>query len=468
MRRMTDPADTSPSNAPGPDGAEAPPLAAFWDLPAERRGELLRRGIVRGHAWHFERNRAYRRTVEARGVGPQVSTADLPRLLRPTAQAFKSYIEVLGTPFPQERPREFLEWLADQLSVELPRERFAGFRPRYGSLEALLRAVESQFADLGLEVLTSSGTSGRSTIIVRDAAATDATVESFYLAFRRYLGMRAEHRAIFLMPARTRIAMARMARFSVQRVGLPADQVHFAIPLPAYPDQVRIRNGRTFRSGWRGDLERRTLHPAMRAAQERLVDGLATRRALALLEHAARDREKVLLFGSPVQLHRLALALLAAGRTLTLAPGSLFGSGGGMKEQYPASPAEIRADVQRVARFPDGRPVPLRDVYGMAEANWAAMQCAAGNYHIPPWVGALTLDDERPLQGPQTTGMLAFFDPYGGGRLFPAFFKTADRVTLVTGEGTWRCPCGEAGAYLTHDSIQRVDLIGEAGCAAQI
>ena len=457
-----------PLSAPGADSARVPPLAGFWEVTPARRDELLREGVARAHAWHYERNRAYRRTVAARGVGPQVSAADLPRLLRPTAQAFKSYIEVLGTPFPQERPREFLEWLAEQLSVELPRERIARFRTRYRSLEALLRAIEAQFADLGLEVLTSSGTSGRSTIIVRDAAATDATVESFYLAFRRYFGMRAEHRAIFLMPARTRIAMARMARFSVERVGLPADHVHFAIPLPAFPDQVRIRNGRTFRDGWRGTLERRAWHPAMRAAQERIVDRQATRRALALLEGAAREGEKVLLFGSLVQLHRVALALHAAGRTLTLAPGSLLGTGGGMKEQYPASPAEIREDVQRAMRLADGKPVPLRDVYGMAEANWAAMQCTAGNYHIPPWIGALTLDDDRPQVGPQTRGMLAFVDPYGGGRLFPAFFKTADSVTLVTGAGEWRCACGEAGAYLTHDSIQRVDLIGEAGCAAQV
>jgi hypothetical protein len=119
-------------------------------------------------------------------------------------------------------------------------------------------------------------------------------------------------------------------------------------------------------------------------------------------------------------------------------------------------------------RLPDGHPVPVRDVYGMAEANWAAMQCAAGNYHIPPWVAALTLDDDRPQAGPQTTGMLAFFDPFGGGSLFPAFFKTADSVTLVSGEGALRCPCGEPGAYMPQDSIQRVDRLGEAGCAAQV
>ena len=67
---------------------------------------------------------------------------------------------------------------------------------------------------------------------------------------------------------------------------------------------------------------------------------------------------------------------------------------------------------------------------------------------------------------------MTFYDPYGGGRLFPSFFQTADQVRLILEEGgrngDRRCPCGETGAYITQDSIQRVDLVDEAGCAAQV
>jgi hypothetical protein len=109
----------------------------------------------------------------------------------------------------------------------------------------------------------------------------------------------------------------------------------------------------------------------------------------------------------------------------------------------------------------------------MAEGNWTAMQCHQGNYHIPPWIYARTLDeDDRVQEGPDTVGLLAFFDPYGGGRLFPASFQTADQVRLILGDGGGdadrRCPCGETGAYITQDSIQRVDLLDEAGCAGQV
>jgi hypothetical protein len=452
------------------DGAkDRPALAGFWDMPEAERARTVLSAILDRHALHYRLNNAYRSTVAARGVGPLADLADLPRLLRATSQTFKSYIDALGTPFPQEDARGFVAWLADQLSVELPRERFDRLRPQYRSLERLLRAVESLFSDLGLEMLTSSGTSGRATVIARDALSTDLTVESFYLAFQRYFGMKADHRAVFMMPRRTRIAMARMARFSVERVGLTPDRVHFAIPFPAYPDQVRIRAGRTFRPGWHGAVERRLWHPAMRFLQERYVDPQAVEKAMAALIPAVAHGERVLLFGSLTHLHALASFLLAAGRQMTLAPGSLLGTGGGMKEIYPAGPEEIRHDLGRAFVLSSGDPVPIRDVYGMAEANWAAMQCSHGNYHVPPWVHAVTVDDDGDLQsGDRTTGLLAFYDPFGGGDLFPAFFRSADRVTLATGGGSTACPCGDRGAYLEQASIQRVDLMGEAGCAAQV
>ena len=446
-----------------------PPLSGFWAMPEAERESLVLRGIVEAHARHFDRNPAYRRTVSARGVGPLVEVADLPRLLRPTSQTFKSYIEVLGTPFPQDDPKGFVAWLADQLSIALPQDRIDRFRSRYRSLEGLLGAVERAYADLGLEFLTSSGTSGRATMVVRDSASTELTAESFHLSFQRHLGMKADHQVVLMMPAHTRIAMARMAKFTTQRVGLTPDRVHFAIPFPAHPDQVRMRTGRTFREGHRGLLERRLWHPAINYLQKRYVDPKAIRIALARLEDACARGEKSILLGSPNQLHGVALELARQRKVLVLAPGSMLGTGGGMKDRYEFGREEIERDLRAVFTLPGGEPVPLRDTYGMAEANWVAMQCDRGNYHMPPWVHAATLDQQDGFQtGPKTTGLLAFFDPYGGGDLFPASFRTADQVTLLTGKEETACACGENGAYLARDSIQRVDLLGEAGCAAQV
>lgn len=449
-------------------------LVDFWQIAPEDRPATLLKAIEEVHAWHFPRNQAYQRIVSGRSVGLTLQGApDLPLILRPTAQTFKSYIEILGSPFPNDHPQEFLNWLADQLSVELPRQQFTQFRRRYGSLEAFLKEIETRFSSFGLEILTSSGTSGRSTIMARDQDSIAKTVESFYLAFQRYLGMRADHRAIFLMPLYSRIAMARMASFSVRRVGLPAERVHYTIPFAAYPDQVRIRAGRTYRDDWRGVIEARLLNPFMNNAFEKRVTPRMVRSTLQLLELSQSQGDKVLLFGGWSQLHAIALQILERGQALRLAPGSLLGAGGGFKERYPFSMDQIRSDLQTAIQLTDGQTTPVRDVYGMAEGNWAAMQCAAGNYHIPPWIFAVTLDEDDSFQAQSdSTGMLAFYDPIGGGRLFPSFFKTADRIRLINGslayDPAMTCPCGDPGAYIIQGSIQRVDLIDEAGCAAQV
>ena len=445
----------------------------FWEMAPAQRSNVLLTGIAEVHAWHMLHNQAYRQTMTARGAGSVNSPEEMALLLRPTSQTFKSYIDILGTPFPQDRPREFVDWLSQQLSSDLPSQRLEQFRTRYPSLEALLKEIERVYLDFGLEILTSSGTSGRASIIVRDQAGVNLTVESFYLSFQRYMGMRADHRAIFIMPRDTRIAMVRMASFSFRHVGLSEDRLHFTIPYPAYPDQVRIRSGRTYRGGWSGLLERRLWHPFMNWANDRLATPRTVKLTIKLLGQAEDSHDKVLLFGGWVHLHAVARALLAEGRVMNLPSGSLIGTGGGFKELYPFTPAQIRADLEKSIKLENGLPAPMRDVYGMAEGNWAAMQCESGNYHLPPWIYAVVLDEnDRFIEKPESTGMLAFYDPVGGGDLFPAFFKTADRVRLVNGSRAYgpslECLCGDSGAYLSEDSIQRVDLMDEAGCAAQI
>lgn len=107
----------------------------------------------------------------------------------------------------------------------------------------------------------------------------------------------------------------------------------------------------------------------------------------------------------------------------------------------------------------------VRDTYGMAEGNWAAMQCRHGNYHLPPGSHAATVDANDALQtGADTTGLLAFFDPFGGGELFPAFFKTADRCICYV--ATHRVHAARPGAYLAEGSIRTCESPDEAGGAA--
>jgi hypothetical protein len=453
--------------------------ADFWHMTPSQRRSFLLDAVSEAHAWHYERNPAYRRLVKSRGVGSQLNGGDLARVMRTTAQAFKSYISVIGTPFPQERPAAFIEWVADQLSVPLPRDRYQQFESSYPSLEKLLQDFEAIFDDFGFEVTTSSGTSGRATIMVRDRETIDLAVDCFVQATLAFMGVGSEHNAIFMMPRQTRIAMARTARFGTERLGMQdKGRVHFTIPFPADPDRVRIRAGRTFQPGWRGAIEERVSHRIARWIDEHYVQPRAIAQTIDLLREAERSGVPTLLFGSLTQLHALSQQLQSqeygtSDQAIRLPAGSLVGTGGGLKELYPYAPDRIRQDIQAVLQLEDRKPIPVRDVMGMAEANWAAPQCPEGNYHLPPWVYVVALDDDDEiLIGPDVEGLLGFLDPIGSGQLFPSFFKTTDQVRLVNGTNSHDpalcCPCGHDTSYLVEGTIRRVDLLEEAGCAGQL
>jgi hypothetical protein len=436
-------------------------LDDFFTLPARQRSHLLLDAIEAQHRYHLEHNAAYRQILTVRGVGPQFRQDTMSRLLRPAAVTFKSYIDQVG-PFPQDAPADFVRWLSDQLSIQLPRERWTALRSRYQTLEALLCDIERIHAELGLEIVTSSGTSGRASIIVRDAATVELSVRAFFTAIRRSWGIERGTPLVFVMPKETRVAMARTARFGTRQLDWIADsQVYYTMPFSATPDLLRIRAGRLFRPGVQGLIERRVLGPWMGWANDRLATPRYIAQTLARLRECAQTGRPLMMLGGLMQLHAIAQQAAVA-----LPQGSRVATGGGMKEQYAFTSAQIRADLH--AAFA----ATVSDVYGMAEANWAAFECPQGNYHIPPWVYAVvTDDDDEIVPGPDAIGLLAFFDPIGGGGLIPPFFQTMDRVRLVNGGDDYDpariCTCGYDTAFIV-GGIQRVDLIEEAGCAAQI
>ena len=323
--------------------------ADFIDLPAAVRRERLTVAISQCHAYHFERNVAYRATVSARGVGPALRPGDLAHILRPAALTFKSYAEVIG-PFPQDNPAGFHRWLSDQLSCSLPGERWDAARRgrRYASLEALLCDLERGYSDLGLEIVTSTGTSGRASIVVRDAATIALATQAFFSGIRDVWGVERGTALIFVMPEDTRIAMARTARFGTRSLDWAADSpVYYTIPFAATPDQMRVRAGRIFRSGLEGVVERRVLNPFMNWAYVHLAEPRALATTLACLDRCIAEDRPLMLLGGLVQLHALTQAVAKRrGGPLVLPAGSRVATGGGVKEQYAVSPSRIREDLR--------------------------------------------------------------------------------------------------------------------------
>jgi hypothetical protein len=457
-------------------------IESFYPLAPAERKEALEAAILKAHTYHFERNTAYRRTLVGRGVGLQLSPVDftsgrIVRLLRPSALTFKSYVESLGY-FPQDNSALFLAWLNDQLSIPLPPERQSQLRRHYPTLEALLQAVESLYADLGIEIVTSTGTSGVTSFVARDGPTVDLAVNSFFTHIRHCWGIQRGMAMVFMMPSQTRVAMARVARIGTQNLDWAGSDtpVYYTMPFSAAPDLIRIRTGRVYSPGFQGIVERHILNPVMGWANGHLAMPRTLHTTRQRLQSLVRAGCPLMLLGGLVQLHTLiqpATDEVHSVEThpslfkMSLPAGSRITTGGGMKENYPINPDQIRSDLQSAFAG-----TPVSDVYGMAEANWAAFECPQGNYHIAPWVYVAAVDDDdRIIQEADATGLLAFFDPLGGGSVIPPFFQTADRVRLINGSPAYDpsrlCPCGMDTPYVL-GRIQRVDLVEEAGCAAQV
>ncbi|MGW1718347.1 hypothetical protein [Streptomyces sp. NPDC002156] len=187
------------------------------------------------------------------------------------------------------------------------------------------------------------------------------------------------------------------------------------------------------------------------AAMDRIVDDIA----------AHRD-EPLLIAGMNNQQFTLIQALRARGvADGSLHPDTLVLSGGGNKGR--ALPDDYQ---ERFAAFYDG----VRRVrsYGMTELQGSCLACEKGDYHVPPWVIPLVLDEagEKLLNAEQgvVEGRFAFLDVSLQGRW--GGLISGDRVFVNFSP----CACGRPGPTVLPDIQRYGDLGGDdkITCAATL
>ncbi|MFI6467038.1 hypothetical protein [Streptomyces sp. NPDC050538] len=177
---------------------------------------------------------------------------------------------------------------------------------------------------------------------------------------------------------------------------------------------------------------------------------------------AAHRTEPLLIAGMNNQQFTLIQALRALGvPDGSLHPDTLVLSGGGNKNGV------LPDDYQeQFAAFYDG----VRRVrsYGMTELQGSCLACESGNYHVPPWVIPLVLDEpgEKLLNTEQgvVEGRFAFLDVSLEGRW--GGLISGDRVFVDFSP----CDCGRPGPTVLPDIRRYGDLGGEdkITCAATL
>lgn len=176
---------------------------------------------------------------------------------------------------------------------------------------------------------------------------------------------------------------------------------------------------------------------------------------------ASRDK-KLLLTGMFASLYQIAEGVRAkgfSGKDFQDDTGLLVG--GGLKGA--ALPENYREHIFETFNIREDK---VYHFYSMQEINSPFPKCAAGRYHVPPWVMILPLDEpgEKLLDvsGP-VQGRAAFFDISLDGRWGGVI--SGDRVDVDFA----RCECGRHGPTIGPDITRYADLGGDKiSCAGTI
>jgi hypothetical protein len=324
---------------------------------------------------------------------------------------FKSYDDSL---LDRRDFRALTEWVSE-VSTLAPEPRLDGI-DTFDDWRARMR-------DAGVVITVSSGTSGRPSLVPRDAATMAALRNNgrcySMLAWGGYVGGEPEFDCLLVTRPDGAQGLHAVATGLAHLAG---------------------------RSLFISDVD----DPG-RSIQEALVE------AAELVELAHRDQRQLLVFGAPAAVARLCVAALERRRPLLLPDDALLVTGGGWKGGWAGQdPADFPRLVEEALAL---SPEQVVDVYGLSECNAYMLRCAKGRYHVPPVLEAVVVDqDLRARTGTDETGLIALLDPFAFS--YPGFLLTGDWGRLVR----TTCLCGLEGPGFVGD-ITRAPGQEAKGCA---
>jgi hypothetical protein len=163
------------------------------------------------------------------------------------------------------------------------------------------------------------------------------------------------------------------------------------------------------------------------------------RRVIDQLELAAKQRRRVVLFGTPALMLELCEEVARHGGNLALPQGSSISYGGGWKSFTGKRIPEDELNLRLAHTFALPR-AAISEGYSMTEINGLMQKCLQGRFHVPPFLEAAVYDEElNLLKGDDVRGTLGVLDPFASS--YPGFVLTGDNVRLMRSP----CACGLPG-----------------------
>ena len=421
------------------------PLPLSYDLSSAEREAIELTGLQKRFAALRDKVKVLGRMAAEQKIEEINDLRDASYLLFPHT-VYKSYpMSVL------ERGQfdRLTRWLQGLTTVDL-----SGFST--DGIETIDDWVKALNDRAGVQLVHTSGTTGKLSFLPRDRADQDDRLRLQAYSIRDYFGANSGP-DIFAKPRpvvypsyrygggpqhRSVDSMVRLVARGDEDKVLTLYPGYFSADLASLAGRIRVAEAR-------GELGSLQISPALLARRDEALSMEKDRAAMLDAFFAEAERrfagQDVLIIGVKKIIYDWASEGLKRGIRKLFGPGTVLVTGGGDKgHDFPVdAEAQISEFLGNDGTF---------KMYAMTEMTGFCRQCEHGNYHIPPYFVVYVLDPDTgeamPREGRQT-GRFGFVD------LYPADhwggFVTGDKVTV---QWSAPCDCGRKGPYVEPE-IQR-------------
>jgi hypothetical protein len=435
-------------------------ITKMHSVPRAELLELQREAMVRRVSEHIEKIEMVRKLSDRTGI-KQVSKFEdvVPLFFAHTA--YKSYPPKL---LDEKRWDLLTKWLNKLTTIDLSKADLSDAK----TFDQFLEQLEDQ---TGVQMITSSGTTGTVSLIPKD---THTTIEGTYIwkqmLFQKFGTEPTDHElnavvdVIWPNYSGGRFGNMRMVPW-LKRDFTGGDESKFHALYPNPIDSDLMMLGAKMRgAAARGELDKLQVDPELLARKDELI-ALQSRQAEdvpAFMQRMSAELagKRVFMMTMYNLAYMLAKTGMENGTTVNFSPDSAILTGGGAKGVV------LPEGYMEVIKEYYGN--DIQEGYAFSEHNGVHWRCNQDRYHMQPWVIPYVLDpvtnEQLPMEGTQT-GRFAVYDFYNqshwGG------VTTGDRVTV---HYTDLCPCGRTTLYIDNN-IQRFSELNPAeddkiSCAA--
>lgn len=412
----------------------------LFNEPKEKMDEYRLKAIKYAFKHHYENNKFYRQLCKENGVTPDDirSIDDFSKIPLLPHRFYKDY----------PSGRDFALWLANLMSVELPRIEIEKRKPTYDD-------IIEDFQKAGITVCFSSGTTGKFTFIPRD----EKTYKMGQYAIARCAIEMLSHwydydtnaYLLFPNPKKTNIYVGKVANVLFDAM----KNVKVAIDTKITTDILRISMGVTF------NLKEKMMYKVIKAKSKKMNQEMIEN-ILKWLEEMDRKNERIFFAGAPFILNAVMERLREEGIYYDFGERGAVLTGGGWKihEDKRLPVKEFREKVKRYLGIPEEN---CLDLYAMVEGNGFMVHCPEGHYlHIPTtYYHPMVVDEDgMPLEYGEE-GRFAFLDSLA--LSYPGFIITGDKVKLHE-----ECPACHRTTPVLEPEITRIRGEEIRGCAEEM